>query len=218
MPASFFKRRVAARVWILWSLARIRRWRKRTDFSSEPEYLLPSESVAIPTDLQNSPAEIVAQYLVNIGVGSDATAPLAAKFNNRHKLIGSGPPNSVQWPVYYANEPSSPDSVITVFDTMGQINSRYMGSGIYYVYWGLQIRVRSYDHQSGWLKAESIRRILSTITTQNIVSGSYLQSNVYCMLPFTGIGMVLPIGNDTPQTKRKIFTLNLMAIISQISS
>jgi hypothetical protein len=142
--------------------------------------------------LTHSPADILAQVLVDIGQGSSpSNNPLQA------------------WPVYTTGEPNAPDNCITVKDTVGQDDGRTMPDGEPMFHPGFQIRLRATDEATGYAKANAIRTALSQILNRTVTIGS----NNYFVNCVVRIGQVLPLGKDTPHTKRSLFTLNAMLVV-----
>lgn len=154
----------------------------------------------MPTNtLTNSPAEILRAVLITLSLGTDPT-PWAA---------GSGNP----WPVFAAGEPNIPDDCITVYDTMGVDHGQSMVDLELYQHYGCQIRVRSSDHQTGWDKADAIRRQASRFG-QRSISGPLL-SGTYLVWAVAKMGQVLPLGKESPSSKRSVFTVNAQLAVDQ---
>lgn len=152
--------------------------------------------------LNHSPAEIVRQLLVDLGLCSDpADDPLSA------------------WPAYVGVEPASPDNCVTVYDTAGSPDGRHMPTGEAVQHHGFQVRVRSATHQKGWGKVQAIRVGLS----EN-VRLEYVEIAATADTPLTGydvhaVARLSPInalGFETGVTKRCLFTLNAVAALEQL--
>lgn len=139
----------------------------------------------------HSPAEVIRWLLVALGLGTDPNLALA-------------------WPIYATNEPNEPDDCITLYDTTGTQDGRSMVDGELFQHFGFQVRVRSTDHRTGWVKAEAIRQALAKSIYQNLVSRDGSRYLVWCAAK---ISMVLVIGKDTPRSKRSLFTVNAVAPI-----
>src|SRR3954468_4142840 len=71
--------------------------------------------------------------------------------------IGVDPDISPQgtWPIYSTSEPDTPDAVITIFNTTGQMDGRSM-FGEEYEHYGFQMRVREVRSDLCGAKAHSI--------------------------------------------------------------
>lgn len=135
--------------------------------------------------LIHSPAEILTELLIALNEGTD-------------------PSLSQTWPVYVSNEPDLPDSVITIFDTVGKDNGRIMSDGYLVTQHGVQIRIRASDHPDGYEKASTLRSFLSGIYQRSVS----IDSNSYTVHALSGIGQVLTIGKEYPTSRRNVYTLN----------
>jgi hypothetical protein len=151
--------------------------------------------------LSNSPAEVVRALLIALNLGTDPT-PWAS---------GSGNP----WPVVATNEPATPDEVITVYDTVGTDDGRTMTDGESLHHYGIQIRIRSSNHINGWLKSKSILKTISEIFNQHSVT---INGITYVVYNFARIGQVIPLGKQTPQSLRSLFTLNCTVVIRALNT
>lgn len=146
------------------------------------------------TTINHSPADVLRWLLIALGLGTD-------------------PANGGEWQVYAGNEPGTPDQVITITDTAGTPQGRLHIDGEVIATFGFQVRVRSKDHPTGWLKADAIRNALakSVDRTQVTVGGvAYL---VPCVVR---IGNVIPLGKESA-SKRSIFTLNAETHVRQLA-
>lgn len=146
----------------------------------------------MPQTLTHSPAQIVRQLLIDLGLGT-----------------ASG-----DWPVFYAMEPNAPDNVLTVFDTTGTDDGRSMVTGELFGHDGFQVRVRAKDHATGWLKADAIQTDFAESVSLRQVT---VDSSSYLIHAITRIGNVLALGRQTPQSMRSIFTLNATVPLSQLA-
>lgn len=143
------------------------------------------------TPLEHSPADITAQLLVDLGLGTD-------------------PNDNGDWPVYVNSEPSTPDNCLTVYDTTDRDDGRAMVSGERQVFFGYQIRIRARNHKVGWLKAHEIAISLD----ENVYETSViLEGNTYVVHSCNRISGVLPLGKESPTSKRNLYTLNFLASI-----
>jgi hypothetical protein len=78
-------------------------------------------------------------------------------------------------------------------------------------HYGLQIRIRSVDHYTGWTKADSIRVAISETVYVPVV---VVDTNQYVVHCFAGISPVLTVGKDIARgSKRSIFTINCLLVI-----
>lgn len=144
------------------------------------------------TTLTHSPAQILQNALVSLGLGTLAPTSGYA---------------STSWPVYSSAEPDRPDAVITVKNTSGIQQGRSMIDGRLFQTYGIQIRVRHGDEPTGWTKADQIRGTLAQSLYQLPVT---ISSSNYLIHAIVGIGPVLPIGKELPSSKRSLFTVNAL--------
>jgi hypothetical protein len=79
-------------------------------------------------------------------------------------------------------------------------------------HYGIQVRVRSVDHPSGFLKAEGLRHWMAEVLYAASVAVPPT-NNKYVLWCLSRIGQVLPLGRDTGNTGRKLFTINCTAAI-----
>lgn len=147
------------------------------------------------TQLTHFPADILAQVLINNGLGSDPT--------------GTG-----AWPIRSAMEVSSPDNVITVYDTAGRQHGRTQPDGEIQEHYGIQVRVRATDPTTGRRKANDIRVFLSETLYNATVTIGTAQ---YVVHDSNGLGPVLSLGKDVSNTKRSLFTVNGTVPIRQVA-
>jgi hypothetical protein len=145
--------------------------------------------------LEHSPADILREALVSLGVITDPdVSPGAA------------------WPAFVAGEPSSPDNVITLFDTTPQADGRSMIDGEVDYHYGIQIRVRSTTHPIGYQKAEALRRAMAESLYNRPVN---LQSATYLVRCVTGLS-ILTLGKEVPLAKRFLFTINCFVVLDTL--
>lgn len=143
--------------------------------------------------LLHSPAEIIAQVIIDLGSATDGSL-------------------NQSWPIYDNVEPNDPDNCLTVYDTAGTPDGRYMVGGIADLHHGVQVRVRSYDHSPGYAKAMEIRALFEPLLNKQVSLGSSL----YLIECINKIGDVLPLGQDVPDSKRRAFTINVVTPITRL--
>lgn len=150
--------------------------------------------------LLHSPADVVAQALVDEGVGSDPSGESA-------------------WPVFVTKEPSTPDNCLTVTDTTGVDHGRVM-SGELQGHRGVQVRIRARTQALGFRKATALRVFMSEGNAAHSGCRNLtvtLDGVVYLLRNFAKIGDVLSIGSDTPNSMRRVFTLNATVLVEYVS-
>lgn len=151
----------------------------------------------MPNTLLHSPALIIAKALTALNLGTevptDPMTPLSP------------------WPVYAGKEPSAPDNVITVYTTVGTDDPREM-FGTLHQHYGFQVRVRAAKAEDGEVKGYAIRRALAEdVTKSTVYVGS--ANTPYYIQCCARIGQLLDLGDDKPQTARRLFTLNAVATL-----
>lgn len=128
----------------------------------------------------------------------------------RHLLVAKGcgtlPSDGGDWPIYVASEPDGPDNCVTVYDTQGQDDGRSMHTGELWNHNGFQVRVRARDHSSaGWPKADEIQTVMAEEVYQDYVT---IGDETYFVHAVTRIGDPIPLGKETPSSKRNLYTIN----------
>lgn len=143
--------------------------------------------------LTHSPADVVRQLLIDLG----------------HGTIPSG---GGSWPVFVSQEPNSPDSVITVYDTTERQDGRTMVDGERQEHEGIQVRIRDPDHAGGYTKAHAIAIALDTFASPTSVT---IGSSVYQLWAATRVSGPIALGKETPNSKRNLFTINATVTLRQ---
>ncbi len=154
----------------------------------------------MPGTLLHSVDDVIRRMLVQLGLVADPdVSPLGS------------------WPGYTADEPSSPDNVVTVYGTTGRDFGRIMIDGERPEHEGFQVRVRAVDHPTGFRKARALAVALDTLVYRQQVSGGTLSPNVYCVHSISRTSNVIPLGKETPKSRRKLFTINATTYILMLS-
>jgi Bacteriophage minor capsid protein len=141
-----------------------------------------------------TPADVVRQLLIDAGIGAE---PGGA---------------SVVWPVYAKKEPSMPDDCITVFNGPGTDDGRTHVDGVMQGLYTFQFRIRSADADDGWLKATEIMDHISSNVLRQRITVNGESWFVQC---FSQIGNVIDIGDEAPNSARRLHTLNAASFIQQ---
>lgn len=149
----------------------------------------------MPGTLHYSPADIVAQLIVNLGHGV---------------AIDEDP---AIWPVYVAGEPDTPDNCITVYDTQSRDHGRSLVTGERQEHHGIQVRVRSEDHRQGFAK---IRAIAVAFDQDVYLDGVTLEEYDYRIQAITRVGDPLCLGKDGADSRRSLFTLNCIVSVREL--
>lgn len=150
----------------------------------------------MPGTLNHSPADIVREVLIQIGQGSD-------------------PDLGDDWPVYESGEPDSPDNCVTVYDTQGRDDGRSMPDGERAEFHGIQVRIRSQTSKEGFVKA---RAMAIAMDTEVLLEEVDVDAYTYRVNSLNRTSDVLPLGKDSPGSKRSLFTINLVTSIRQIEN
>lgn len=142
--------------------------------------------------LTHSPAEIIRQLLIDLGVGT-----------------ASG-----SWPVKFATEPDNPDNVITVYNAAGRSSGRVQNGGERQEHHGFQVRVRSTSESVGYVKA----RVIAVALDENVLLTTVtVDSSTYRIQSISRTGDVISLGKNHPTTNLNLFTINALASLRQTS-
>lgn len=162
---------------------------------------------------QHSPARLVQEFLVVEGYGTDPETD----FNETTDEYGP-------WPVFRGREPDRPDDVVKVSDTTGRDDGFDNVSVEQCVHHGIQVTVRSADYDEGYRKLNQIAVALDELSyylvtvTNDSESGTGSESWLYQIESVKRTTDVTPIGPDTPQGKRLLFTFNAVGTFRMCSA
>jgi hypothetical protein len=150
------------------------------------------------TTLEHSPAHILQQLLIDLGKGTDPTG-------------------SSDWPIFYANEPDNPDSLIVVLDTVGRKDGRSMIGGEVFEHHGTNILVRSAKHPLGYAKIDSIAKaldedVLNSVVTLTAVTGT---STAQYIINSISRDSTRSLGKGPTPSNRNFFDLNALISLRQ---
>ncbi len=151
--------------------------------------------------LTHSPAQIIRDLLVDLG-------------------LGVLPSDGGSWPIFITSIPDSPDSIVTIIDTLGTSDGRIQPTGEAAEHPGIHIEVRASNYQTGWEKANAIRVALSETILRNSVT---IEDNIgtgttaYTVYAVTRIGGIIPLGKELPTSKRELFAINATVALRQNS-
>lgn len=143
--------------------------------------------------LTDSPADIIRTLLINKGLGTALA-------------------DDDDWPIFADGEPDTPDSVITVYNTVGRQGGRVMPGGERQEHHGVQVRVRDPDSQGGYAKARAIAVAFDESVRLNSVT---IGASVYLVHSVSRVGDVFALGKETPTSKRNLFTINAIVALRQ---
>lgn len=142
--------------------------------------------------LTHSPAQIIAQILVDLGLGTD-------------------PDDEDDWPIYAVSLPDTPDNAMCIYDTQGTMDGSSMIDGEVQEHHGFMVRIRATSHSVGQAKANAVVQGLDKSVRNEVVT---LDSSTY-LVTQTG-RMSGPLNNGPePTSSRIIFTVNAVAALRQ---
>ncbi len=147
-----------------------------------------------------SQADVIAQLLIDLGIGTDPTA-------------------NGDWPIYVSEEPNEPDNVITVFATVGTQDGRTMIDGEVQEHEGIQIRVRSAGYDTGNRKADELKiAIDQTIERDTVQVASVIGTGTldYFVQAVSRVSGPLSLGKETPTSHRNVFTINAIVALREV--
>jgi len=143
-----------------------------------------------------SAGDVVARLIVQLGLGTDPQA------------------NGL-WPVYSEGEPPTPDDVITVYTTDGVDSPRTMPDGELNGTDGLQVRVRSVRHDSGFEKASEIASALTDASLVRRITVA-VDGVDHLVHSVDYVGNVIPLGKESPSSRRSLFTINAQVMFDRV--
>lgn len=147
---------------------------------------------AVTTE-QHSPADVLRHWLIQEGYGTE---------------------NGSEWPIFCPSEPAAPDNCITCKDTTGIDLGRIQYSGEREQRPGVQIRVRGRTHNVAWVKAKELSDALNTELYNSTVS---IDGVVYLLETAKRTSNVLPIGYESPTTRRNVCTVNTLLCLRRVN-
>lgn len=149
----------------------------------------------MPGPLQHSPEDVLRQLLVDKGWANDPDDT-----------------TTTDWQAFASGEPDLPDNCITLYGTDGVDQGRNHATGERAELHGFQLRVRSKTHPVG---AAKIRTIAVGFDEDVYDATVYVDGISYLVHSVKRTGNPLFIGNDAPNSKRKVFTLNCTVTLRQ---
>lgn len=153
-------------------------------------------------NLTHSPADVLRHCLISLGYG----------------VI---PSVSAVWPIFCDSEPDKPDNCITLYNTQGKESGRTMTDGERQEFPGFQVRVRCVNPVDGFAKARAIavaldEEVYDEGVTVNPDTGSTTSEN-YLLHSVSRSSQVIPLGKETPTSKRNVFTVNGVFSLRQLT-
>lgn len=148
--------------------------------------------------MTDSEAMILRQYSIDAGL---CTAP------------DSTDSTPAAWSAYVGAEPEKPDNCITFYDTEGLDDRRVMVTGNVVGPNGVQIRVRAINYPTGWTKINAIRdqyMLASSSFAYPYQRAVTVNARNYVIECVVGIGPVLSLGKQLPNSRLNLFTFNVL--------
>lgn len=143
--------------------------------------------------LTKSPAKVMQQLLIDLDLAASKA---------------SGDP----YPCFYSNQPDTPDNCFTVYNTEGRVQGRDQISGEPLEVHGIQVRLRDTDVETGDNKINLVAQTLSAVARQDVI----IDSEIFLVHALTQSGNPIYIGLDAPNSKRVVWTLNLLMTVTQV--
>lgn len=141
--------------------------------------------------LDHSQAEIVRKLLIDLGHAVDST--------------------TTSWSAFAFTEPDQPDNTITIYNTTGTTQGIFQTNGQVQEFHGVQIRLRGNDKKATFVKANDIYVALSGVQMRTVT----VESAIYTIASVRPTATIIDLGNETPESKRRIFTINAITALHQ---
>jgi len=141
----------------------------------------------------HSQAEIVRQLLVDL-------------------VLGYEPNTTTSWSAFAFKEPQQPDNCLSVFNTQGMSDGRAMIDGELMDHLGFQIRSRGVDVPTMRAKLAAVRTSLAGVYQRTVV----IDSSYYLIQCVSNIGQILYLGDESPNSKRQLGTLNATLAVDEL--
>lgn len=153
----------------------------------------------MPGFLYHSPARIIAELLIGAGYGTDP-----------ERTIGGA------WPIFVGREPDGPDEIIKVSFTQGK-DFGDTADNERQEWYGIQIMVRANTEEEGFYKIQRIALFLDqvhrTLVDITQIEAVGTGTTEYILNGITRTSNVLPLGTESLQSQRQLFTVNAVAVI-----
>lgn len=127
--------------------------------------------------------------------------------------LGILPSSGTNWPIYRVNTPDLVDNIITILETTGVQQGRYMTTGAYVDRPGFQILVRANDYDTGEAKARAIS--VGLTETLNIPRSITVNATEYMIDSISKTSGPIPLGKEIDSSKRYLFSINFHLSIYQ---
>lgn len=141
--------------------------------------------------LDHAQCEIIRKLLIDLGQAANS--------------------QTVDWSIFSYTEPNTPDNCITVYNTTGTTQGSFQTSGEVQEFHGIQIRLRGNNKKTAFAKANDIFVALSGVQMRTVT----VESSAYTVASVRPTANVIDLGNETPDSKRRIFTINAITALHQ---
>lgn len=152
----------------------------------------------MPGLLLHSPANIVKNLLVSLGMGVDPITP---------------PAIPLAWSVFVNSRPQTPDNLIVVYDAEGREHGRAHVSGERQLHHGVQIELRSDTYRVGYERVRAMAVSLDQDVYQETVTIAGVDYRVHAI---TRTSDVSSIGKESPTSKRNIFHIDCLVSVRMV--
>ena len=147
--------------------------------------------------MNDSPAEVLRQRLLDQGIGVDPVTNPTADF-----------------PIYLGQMPDFQgvkDRAIAVYDTAGLNDGRIQRTGETIIHPGMQVKVRHNKYKDGYAKADEISQELDNTPAGTVVT---VDGSDYAINSLNR-SSIIPLGPEPDKRRRHSFTVNLLATITR---
>ena len=153
---------------------------------------------SVSATLLTTPAYILASYIIEENIGSM-----------------TDPADSGDWPLYISYMPDGFDIETdcgSIYDTSGIKDGRLM-IGPVIEHYGIQLKIRSDVHITGWSKAEAIASALDGVVDDLIE----INSVEYRIYNIKRTGPVISLGMELGTKGRRLFTVNFLVTLKRVT-
>lgn len=140
----------------------------------------------------SSPADILAAYLIDRGIGLEAPA--------------------TPWPITVGFMPDKGNEALTTYDNGGKLEGKIQRTGKSILKPGIQVKVRSIDYEGGWDKAQDVFGLFDSTKNFQLTFNTHLWmiQAVHNTTPIMSLG-------QEDNTRRHRFTINAIMTLWMIS-
>lgn len=133
----------------------------------------------------------------------------------REELASDGNDEELgEWPLYVSHEPDNNkehSDTVTLYDTGGNPDGRYMTTGEHVEHETLQVIVRSDDYLTGYTQIKAIAKLFETISREPVLVGTI----TYTIANISRDSPPLAMGTEKGTKRRDHFSLNVTLTINE---